>query len=97
MNEYIIWRELAELEKHWFIDRAYFFGRAGYYGDAEEAWLCLRPKYGHEIIKFNIPKCPIEGYFNYMYGINKAKEYLTSYTVFKLNIKTFFCYFKSML
>lgn len=94
MNEEV-WEELDSFEKHWFVDRAYLLGSTDYH--FTQAWLCLRPKYGYNIIKFELKKCPIEGSFNYMLGIKEAKKYLTPYRVFKLNIKTFFCYLKSML
>lgn len=96
LNHYVIWKELAKLERHWFVDRAYFIGSADYFMH-NQAWLCLRPKYGYDIIKFEIKKCPIEGSFDYITAINQAEEYLNSYRVFILNVKTFFCYIKSML
>lgn len=96
MNNYKVWRELASLEEYWFVDRAYFIGSADYFMH-NQAWICLRPKHGYDIIKFEIKKCPIEGSFDYISAINKAKKYLTPYRVFTLNVKTFFCYIKSML
>ena len=96
LNHYYIWKELAKLERHWFVDRAYFIGGVDFFLHTD-AYLCLRPKYGYDVIKFKIKKCPIEGSFDYIGAINEANKYLTPYTVFKLNVKTFFCYLKSML
>lgn len=88
-----VFNRLDEFKKHWFIERAYLLGRADYY--ASEAWLCIRPKYGYDVIKFEIMKSG--DYFYYMEAIDDAIKYLTPYRVFVLNVKTFFCYIKSML
>jgi hypothetical protein len=96
MNDYKLWRQLASLEEYWFVDRAYFIGRADYYLHSD-AYLCLRPKYGYDIIKFEVRKSKNDGTLYYREAIYEARKYLTPYRVFILNVKTFFCYIKSML
>lgn len=91
-------RKLDNIESIWFVEKAYFVGsvRVNYFYDYS-ATLIIVPRYGYDIMRFEVDKCPIEQELDYNGAVNKAIRYLTPFRVLYLNVKTFFAGLKYML
>lgn len=86
-----IFSRIDKIKLFWFVDKCYFVGSLTpeYYLD-HSSTLIIMPKYGYDIIRFEVDKCPITGDLNFKGTVDEAIRYFNPFRVFYLNVKTFF-------
>lgn len=86
-----IFSRIDKIKLFWFVDKCYFIGSLtpAYYQD-HSSTLIIVPKYGYDIMRFEVDKCPITGDLNFKGAADEAIRYLNPFRVLYLNVKTFF-------